>query len=369
MQQRPPAEPGMSEDEIDTPALLVDLEAMEANLEAMAQFCAEAGVRLRPHAKTHKSPVIAQWQAARGAVGQCVQKVGEAEILAWGGIKDVLVSNEVVSARKIARLAALANIAEVALCADDQGAIETIEAVARDFGRRLTLLVEIDVGSARCGVSPGAEAVALARRIAASRHLVFGGLQAYDGAAQHVRHLDERAAHVQAAVEATAHTVDLLRAAGLACPIVGGAGTGTFALEAASQVYNEIQAGSYVFMDADYARNHPAPPFRQSLFVLSTVMSAARDGVAVVDCGHKGIAIDAGPPLIHERRGVVCERASDEHGHLRLDASADRLETGERLRLIPGHCDPTVDRHDWYVGIRHGRVELVWPVAARGAMY
>ncbi len=369
MQQSPPAQPGMLEEEIDTPALIVDLDAMESNLDVMADFCAGAKVKLRAHAKTHKSPVIAHWQMARGAVGQCVQKVGEAEVLAWGGVPDILVSNEVVSPRKIARLAALSNMAKVALCADDPGAVDIIEDAAEAFGLRMTVLVEIDVGSGRCGVVPGEDAVDLARRIAASPHLIFGGLQAYDGAAQHIRLEEERAAHVQAAIDATRRTVELLTASGLSCAIVGGAGTGTFALEAASDVYNEIQAGSYLFMDAAYARIEPSPPFRQSLFVLSTVMSAARSGVAVVDCGHKSVAIDSGPPLVHDWPGVVCERNSDEHGHLRLDASAQPLKVGQQLRLIPGHCDPTVDRHDWYVGIRNGRVESVWPVAARGAVY
>ncbi|MEO1017093.1 MAG: DSD1 family PLP-dependent enzyme [Pseudomonadota bacterium] len=369
MQQNAPAAPGMSEDEIDTPALIVDLDAMEANLDAMATFCAGAGVKLRAHAKTHKSPVIAHWQIARGAVGQCVQKVGEAEVLTWGGVADILVSNEIVSPQKIARIAALSNMANVALCADDRAAVDIIEDVAAVFGCRLTVLVEIDVGSARCGVTPGTAAVDLAKHIASSPNLIFGGLQSYDGAAQHIHHPEERAAHVQKAVEATRRTVELLAAAGLSCAIVGGAGTGTFALEAASEVYNEIQAGSYVFMDAAYARIEPSPPFQQSLFVLSTVMSAARNGVAVVDCGHKSVAIDAGPPLVHDWPGVVCERNSDEHGHLRVDATAQPLKVGQRLKLVPGHCDPTVDRHDWYVGVRQGRVEMVWPVAARGAAF
>lgn len=368
MLQRPPAEPGMREDEVDTPALIVDLDVMEANLDRMAAFCDEAGVKLRAHAKTHKSPVIAHWQMARGAAGQCVQKVGEAEVLAWGGVPDILVSNEVVSPIKLARLAALSKMAKVAVCADDPGAVALIEAAAEAGNCRLPVLVEIDVGTNRCGVASGPEAIALGKRIAASRHLVFGGIQAYDGVAQHLRQPEERQAHVGAAVEDVRRTVDGLKAAGIESPIIGGAGTGTFALEAASGVYNEIQAGSYLFMDADYGRNHPAPAFGQSLFVLSTVMSAARKGVAVVDCGHKGIAVDCGLPLLHDRPGVTYTGASDEHGKLVLDDSADRLKIGERLRLVPGHCDPTVDRYDWYVGMRKGRVETVWPVAARGWM-
>ncbi|MGF6229939.1 3-hydroxy-D-aspartate aldolase [Inquilinus ginsengisoli] len=368
MLQPPPAEPGMREEEVDTPALILDLDAFETNLDHMAGLAAAAGVKLRPHAKTHKSPVIAHLQLARGAVGQCTQKVAEAEILAWGGVPDILVSNEVVGARKLARLAALTRIARVAVCADHPDAVAAIEAAAEVAGTRLSVLVEIDVGTGRCGVAPGDEAVVLARRIAASRHLVFGGLQAYHGRAQHRRSPEERAAAIAEAAQAAGRTVEDLRRAGLDCPIVGGAGTGTFALEAASGVFTELQVGSYAFMDADYARNDPPPPFRQALFVLATVMSVPRDGAAVVDAGHKALPTDSGMPLVWGRDGIRYEGPSDEHGRLVVDPGAARPRLGERLRLVPGHCDPTVDRYDWYVGTRNGRVECLWPVAARGAM-
>lgn len=368
MLQRPPAEPGMHESEVDTPALIIDLDALEANMDRMASFCRQAGVGLRPHAKTHKSPVIAQWQIARGAVGQCVQKGAEAEVLAWGGVRDILVSNEVVSPRKLDRLVALAGISDVSVCADDPSVVDMIAIAAAAAGRRIRVLVEINVMNARCGVMPGAEAVTLARRIADSKDLRFGGLQAYQGAAQHLRKPEERRDAIADAVRKTGDTVDALRKAGLSCDIVGGAGTGTFALEAASGVYNELQTGSYVFMDADYARNEESPDFAQSLFVLSTVMSASREGTAVLDCGHKGVAVDSGLPEIFGRPDIACLGASDEHCTLRLDGSGARLAVGETLRLVPGHCDPTVDRYDWYVGMRGKRVECVFPIAGRGMM-
>ena len=368
MLQRLPAEPGMREEEVDTPALILDLDAFEANLDAMAARLAPTGAKLRAHAKTHKSPVIARLQMARGAIGQCVQKVAEAEILAWGGVDDILVSNEVVSPRKLARLAALSGIARVALCADDPTMIPVIEEAAEAAGRRLSVLVEIDVGPGRCGIAPGPEAVALAGRIAASPHLRFGGLQAYHGKAQHLRTPEERAAAIRHAADGTRHTLEQLRQQGLDCPIVGGAGTGSFPLELESGLWTEIQAGSYAFMDADYARNGTPPPFRQSLFVLAQVMSAPRgSGRAVVDAGHKALPTDSGMPLVHGRPGLIYGRPSDEHGTITAEGTA-LPAIGEKLRLVPGHCDPTVDRFDWYVGVRDGRVECVWPVAARGAM-
>jgi len=373
MLQAPPAIPGMREEDIDTPALVIDLDAFEYNLDHMAALLKPTGVKLRAHAKTHKSPVIAKLQMARGAVGQCVQKVGEAEILAWGGIPDILVSNEVVGASKLARLAALQGIAKVAVCVDDAAQVDAIEQAAEAAGHRISVLVEIDVGAARCGVPPGPVAVELAKKIAASKHLIFGGLQAYQGSAQHKRTVTERRTLIGAAIDGARRTVEQLRQQGLDCPIVGGAGTGSFQIEAASGVYTEMQAGSYVFMDADYARNmdedgKPVSTFRHSLFVLSTVMSAPHVGLAVLDAGHKAATIDSGMPTVWNRPDVRYVSASDEHGKLEVASETAMPKLGEKLRLVPGHVDPTVDRYDWYVGVRAGRVECVWPVAARGAM-
>ena len=373
MLQSPPAQPGMREEEIDTPALVIDLDAFEYNLDHMAALLAPTGAKLRAHAKTHKSPVIALQQIARGAVGQCVQKVAEAEILAWGGVKDILVSNEVVGAAKLARLVALARIAKVAVCVDDPAQVVAIEAAAEAAGARISVLVEIDIGAARCGVPPGPEAVALAKQIAASKHLIFGGLQAYQGSAQHRRGVEERRKLIDLAIDGSRRTVEQLRQQGLDCPIVGGGGTGTFEIEAASGVYTEIQAGSYAFMDADYARNldeggAPVSTFRHSLFVLATVMSAPRHGLAVLDAGHKAVSIDSGMPTLWQHPDIRYVSASDEHGKLEYGPETSAVKLGEKLRLVPGHCDPTVDRFDWYVGVRGGRVECLWPVAARGGL-
>lgn len=374
MLQPPPAVPGMREDEIDTPALVIDLDAFEYNLDTMAAKLAPTGAKLRAHAKTHKSPVIAKLQMARGAVGNCVQKVAEAEVLAWGGIPDILVSNEVVGAAKLSRLCGLARIAQVAVCVDDAEQVSAIEAAADHAGIRMTVLVEIDVGAARCGVSAGPDAVALAQRIAGSKHLIFGGLQAYHGSAQHKRTPAERRTLIGGAIDASRRTVEQLRQQGLACAIVGGAGTGTFEIESASGIYNEIQAGSYIFMDADYARNLDeagafVETFRHSLFVLATVMSASQPGLAVLDAGHKAVSIDSGMPTVWQRPDIKYVSASDEHGKLTVGSETTRPKLGEKLRLVPGHCDPTVDRFDWYVGVRNRRVECLWPVAARGGLY
>jgi D-serine deaminase-like pyridoxal phosphate-dependent protein len=365
--------------EVDTPALVIDLDAFERNLKKMANFVARAGVRLRPHAKTHKSPVIGLKQMALGAVGLCCQKVSEAEAMVEGGVGDVYVSNEVIGARKLDRLAAMAHQARVMVAVDNEAAVEALGQAARKAGVTIRTLVEIDVGANRCGVAPGAPAVALAGKVAREKGLTFAGLQSYQGRAQHLRGLDERRAAIARAVEWTAETIAALKKAGLACEVVGGAGTGTFELEAASGVYNELQAGSYVFMDADYARNQKADgsrfdTFEHALFVYATVMSTPAAERAVIDAGLKTFTFESGMPEVMGLAGAVYERPSDEHGGLNLAACNERPSLGDKILLIPPHCDPTVNLHDWYIGVRgigtaSARVESIWPVAARGAVF
>ena len=377
--QLPPASAGMPLAEVDTPALLIDLDAFERNLVRMARAAAKAGVRLRPHAKTHKSPVIALKQMAHGAVGVCCQKVSEAEVMVRGGVPNVLISNEVVGARKLERLALLAREAKLAVCADNAANIREIAKAAATYRVRLDVLVEIDVGGKRCGVAPGAAAARLAARIAAEPSLRFAGLQAYHGSAQHLRTWAERKAAIDGAVAMTRQTVELLASAGLSCETIAGAGTGTFEMEAASGLYNELQAGSYIFMDADYARNKKADGaafdgFEHALFVYATIMSVADEDRAVVDAGHKAASVDSGMPAPFDLGGVTYHRPSDEHGVLDTTMANAPVVLGQKIRLVPGHCDPTVNLHDWYVCVRgmgtaQAHVEAIWPVAARGALF
>ena len=374
MTTRPPAEIGMSLDEVDTPALIVDLDAFERNLRRLADRV-QGKVRLRPHAKTHKCPVIALKQIELGAVGACVQKVSEAEAMVYGGVRDVLVTNEVVGRQKLRRLMALAHAARVGVCVDDPAQIADLDAAAAEAGvAELPVHVEINMGGNRCGVEPGEPALGLARRIGDSRHLRFAGLQAYHGSAQHLRGWQERQQAISGAVAKAATTRDLLHANGIACDSITGAGTGTFEFEAGSGVYTELQCGSYVFMDADYGRNldpdgEPTRAFEPSLFVWATVMSRPTDERAIVDAGLKALAFDSGPPVVWDEPAATYERASDEHGRLAIASATNRLKLGDKVRLVPGHCDPTVNLYDWYVGIRNDRVESVWPITARGAVY
>jgi len=364
---RAPATVGQRMDEIDTPALLVDLDAFERNLRTLADSLKGRPVRVRAHAKTHKCPEIAKRQIAMGAVGVCCQKVSEAEAMVEGGVADVLVSNEVVGAQKIERLAALSRRARLGVCVDHADPVAALAA----SGAKLDAYIELEVGMRRCGVPPGEPVLALARAIGRHGNLRFAGLQAYHGRAQHIRSIAERRAAIGEAAHAVRETKALLERHGIACPTVTGAGSGTYMLEVEAGAWDELQPGSYIFMDVDYGKNEWAPPlprFEQSLFVLTTVMSTPAPDRVIVDAGLKASSVDSGMPAVWQREGYDYARASDEHGLVEIAPSAKAPRLGEKLMLVPGHCDPTVNLYDWYVCVRAGRVEALWPITARGAV-
>lgn len=374
---------------VDTPALVIDLNAMDRNLAAMAKFAREHKVLLRPHAKMHKSAELAQLQIKNGAVGVCVQKTSEAEALAAGGVHNIFISNEVIAPQKLARVAALTRLVKlnggkIAICVDSIEGISRLTTAmnesraASGIATTINVLIEIDVGQGRCGVNPGRPAVALALEIRKHAALDFAGLHAYHGKAQHLRTATERRLAITAAIAAAALTRSMIEAEGVPVNLVTGAGTGTVAMEAASNVYGELQAGSYLFMDADYAANQldsTDPHFEHALFVKTQVISVQGDHV-VCDAGHKSHAIDSGMPKVHafsERSRLDYTNGGDEHGILRPAPGSSRLPSlGSMLWLIPGHCDPTVNLHDAMIGVRGGLlkgvVERIIKVDARGAL-
>lgn len=364
---------------VDTPALVIDLDAMDRNLARMADFAHAHGLRLRPHAKMHKSAALALLQMAHGAVGVCVQKTDEALALARAGVSDIYISNEVIAPAKLQRLAEAvrARHTRFAIAVDSVQGIDALAAAlahARvDQPDAIDVFIEIDVGHGRCGVLPGDAAVVLEQHLSGQPAMRFAGLQAYHGSAQHLRTPGERAQSVASAAEAVKHTLQALSAQGIAVPLVTGAGTGTFLNEAASGVWGELQCGSYLFMDADYASNQAtpdAPVFEHALFVKSQVISRGA-AHAVCDAGHKSHAIDSGLPTVAFPEGLSFANGGDEHGILRTTGGLTDLPAlGETVWLVPGHCDPTVNLHDFMVGVRGGLaagvVERIVRVDARG---
>ena len=371
-----PAVPGMDEADIQTPCLVLDLDALERNVKKMGDFARAAGVRHRVHGKMHKSVDVALLQERLGgSVGVCCQKVSEAEVFARGGIKDVMVSNQVRDLAKIDRLARLPKLgARTLVCVDDAENVADLSAAAVKHGTQIECLVEIDCGAGRCGVTTTQDVVAIARKIEAAPGLKFAGIQAYQGAMQHMDLFADRKAKIDLAVAQVADAVQGLKASGLECDIVGGGGTGSYMFEGNSGVYNELQCGSYAFMDADYGRILDADGKRidqgeweNALFILTSVMSHAKADKAIVDAGLKAQSVDSGLPFIYGRTDVKYIKCSDEHGV--VEDKGGVLKVNDKLRLVPGHCDPTCNVHDWYVGVRGGKVESVWPVSARGKAY
>ena len=362
---------GCPVEEIDTPALLVDLDILEGNIRRMAEFGGRTRVGIRPHAKAHKTPLIAQRQLAAGAVGLCCQKVGEAEVMVAGGVRDVLLSNEVVGAAKLARLVPLARLARITVAVDAVEAAETLAAAARAAGVTIGVVVDVDVGQGRCGVAPGAPALGLAEKLAAMPGLALCGLQGYQGKLQHVV---GHAARAQEAREANARLMEtraLFEARGLSLEIVTGGGTGTYDTEGAIAGMTDIQPGSYIFMDRQYreigGRSGPVyDDFACALTVLATVMSVPAASRLVLDAGLKALSNDAGPAAVLDLPGWEYAPAGDEHGLLMARGEGRRPRLGETVRLLPSHCDTTVNLYDRFHIVRGGHLEAVWSIPARG---
>jgi 3-hydroxy-D-aspartate aldolase len=342
----------------------------------MGAYAKAHGMRHRSHGKMHKSVDVQKLQERLGgAVGVCCQKVSEAEAFARGGIGDILISNEVRDPAKIDRLARLPKRgSRITVCVDDVTNVAELSAAARKHGTTLQCLVDIDCGAGRCGVGSAVAAIEIAKAIDAAPALEFSGIQAYQGAMQHLENYRDREAMLDAAIAIVKDVVEALRMAGLEAEIVSGGGTGSYGFESNSGVYNELQCGSYAFMDADYGRIRDEHGTRidqgeweNALFILTSVMSHAKPGQAVCDAGLKVQSLDSGLPRIHGRNDVTYVNASDEHGV--IEDPHGVLRINEKLKLVPGHCDPTCNLHDWYVGVRNGKVEAVWPVSARGKAY
>jgi len=371
-----PALPGMKADDIQTPALVLDLDALERNIKKMGDYAKAHGMRHRVHGKMHKSVDVAKLQERLGgAVGVCCQKVSEAEVFARGGIKDVLVSNQVRHPRKIDRLAQLPKFGvRTIVCVDDIDNVAELSEAAVRHGTQIECFIEMDVGAGRCGVIGAENVLTIAKAIDAAEGLKFTGIQAYQGAMQHMDSYDDRKAKIEAAVAMVKEAIDLLEPVGLKPELVSGGGTGSYYFESNSGVFNELQCGSYAFMDADYGRildkdgnRIDQGEWENAFFLLTSVMSHAKADKAIVDAGLKAQSVDSGLPVIYGRTDVEYVKCSDEHG---VVADPDAvLKVNDKLWLVPGHCDPTANVHDWYVGVRNGVVETVWPVSARGKAY
>ncbi len=363
-----------SRQSLTTPALIVDLDAMERNIAAMAEHCKKHGVSLRPHAKSHKSARIAKLQIEAGAVGVCAATLSEAEALADAGIPGVLLTSPVAGAAKIERLIALNERADgFKTVADNATIIDTLSNAAGASGKPLDVFVELDIGTKRTGARTPKAALAVARQVAQSNSLTLAGIHAYAGHVQHIEGYADRRKTADQCAEPLAVFTDLLDREGILPPIVSGAGTGTHEIDALRGNYTEMQCGSYIFTDVQYnacpLRESAAHPFESSLFVGITVISSNGDGLAITDGGLKRFATDGPLPVIVRGApdGSTYMFKGDEHGAVVLPEGMTDLPVGTVLECLTPHCDPTVNLYDFYHMVRGDTLVDIWPVDARGA--
>ena len=374
--------------DLNTPVLIVELDALEANIARMAAFAAASGLKLRPHAKTHKSPEIARRQVAAGALGCCCAKLGEAEAMADTGVTDgLLITSPVVSPPAIARLVALNGRTQGLMCAVDNPAnVSALAAAARDAAKPLALIIDVDPGLHRTGVASPQAAVEVLDAIRAEPALSYAGVQFYCGREQHIAGFADRAAAVRERGEVLRAAIAALSAAGGAPAIVTGGGTGTHRIDATLGLFTELQVGSYVFMDSQYlacdltgeppgdkASGDKASgdqaggsPFETALMVDARVVSANTAGMATLDAGFKALATDAGPPavLAGAPPGARYAFMGDEHGA--LIGAGELPGLGCVVTLAAPHCDPTVNLYDAYHVVQGDTLRALWPVAGRG---
>ncbi len=350
--------------EVDTPALVLDLDLMEHNIATMARFFAARDADLRPHFKTPKCPEVARRQLEAGAIGITCAKLGEAEVIADAGLDaSVLIANEIVGPRKVERLIALAErLPELLYAVDDPAQIETVEAALGSRPTRLGALIEVDVGMKRCGTDTPEQTVALAKQLAASR-IPYRGIMGYEGHAVLVPDAAKRKSLAEQALARLEEHREALASSGLAPEIVSAGGTGTHDLTGSAPFVTEVLAGSYVFMDGAYRRVRQ--DFEPALTLLTTVVHR-RGRILITDAGMKALSHEFGMPRGADAP-LECVGLSEEHGHVRIDEGAElELQPGDRIALLPSHGDTTINLHDRYYAVRGNEVEAEWPIAARG---
>ncbi len=353
-------------DEIDTPAMVIDLDLVRSNIRSLEDFLRDKPVHARPHIKTHKTPEIARMQVEAGAHGVTCAKVGEAEAMVAGGIDDVLIATQVVGSYKIERLCRLAERARVSVEVDDPSNVDDLAAAATRHGVTLGVVVEVDVGSPRGGVAPGEAVVELARYVADSPGLDLVGLMGYEGHTVAIEDPLERRAAAHEALQPLIDSRYMCEAAGLEIREVTGGATNTFDITGVLRGWTELQCGTYVTMDA-FFRPHAGHAFRQACWVLSSVISRPRPDRALLDCGRKSLAFEpSGMPVIDDPEGLTIEVLAEEHALVTLGEGAPELRLGDKLRVTPWHGCTTFNLHDSVYVLQDDEVVDIWTISGRG---
>ena len=360
---------------LTTPALVLDLDAFERNLANHARSCGEAGIRLRPHAKTHKCSEIAKRQIEAGAVSVCCATLHEATVMVNAGISGVLISSPIVGGAKVNRLIELNKKAEkLMIVADNRSNIADISNTAERENTELDVLIDIDIGMQRTGIHNLEEIVALAAMIEKCANLTYRGVQAYSGRVQHIENYLDREKEYGAQLDHLVAVLEALNKANLKPAIISGGGTGTHAIDHQRKIFTEHQTGSYIFMDVEYnevelSQNAPSP-FQTSLFMQCSVVSNNADGFVTIDGGYKCFATDGPKPEVATESlpGALYDRFGDEHGKIILGENCQKPAIGTSIILITPHCDPTVNLHNYLHCIRGDKLIDIWPIDARGVL-
>lgn len=354
---------GSDKQELDTPILLLDMDILDENISRMAKFFQDKKANLRPHTKTHKTPMLAHKQINAGAIGVTCAKLGEAEVMVNSGIKDVLIANEIVPPQKIQKLVGLAKHANMIVAVDDPDNVDNLSIASQKVGANLGVLVDIDIGMNRCGVASGEPALRLAQKISKSKNLIFSGIMGYEGHTVTIPDFEKRKFETEKCLALLAETKDLIEKNGLKVDIVSGGGTGTYNITGQYPCMTEVQAGSYIVMDTFY--RNVLDDFDCALTVLATVISKPNKNTAIVDAGIK-TATREGIPLVKDIEGAKVISLSEEHGRIDLSECSVDLKPGDKIELIPTHCCTTINLHDKLYGLRKDKLEIIMDVLARG---
>lgn len=355
---------GIHKSEIDTPALIIDLDAMEANIRLMSEYFKGRSAALRPHAKTHKCPIIAHKQIAAGAIGITCAKLGEAEVMAASGIRNILIANQIVGKEKIERLAALARHSDIIVAVDAASNLKDLSEAARAFDSTIGVVVDVDVGMGRCGTRSVDATIELARLAVSLKNVRFRGVMGYEGHCVFIQDKAERVLKCHHANAILVEAAEAIRHAGIEVEIVSGGGTGTYDITGEYPGITEIEAGSYVFSDQRYSG--VVGGFRPALTVLTTVISRPEKDIVITDAGLKSVTSEFGMPVLKDVQGAELIKLSEEHGKIHLDNASLDIKPGDKLEIIPSHGCTTINLHDFYFGVRGDRLETVWNIAARG---
>ena len=350
---------------LDTPALVVDLDVLEANIARIAKTCRDNGVGWRPHTKAHKTPEIARLQLAAGAIGVACAKVGEAEAMAAAGIRDIFIVNQVVGAQKVRRVIDLVGPARLIVAVDCIANLDELSAAARAQSKTLDVVIEVDIGMHRAGVLPEAPVVALAAEIARRPGLSFVGVTGWESQATRIADPVEKQRVVAAAIGELAASARACAEAGHRVSVVSCGGTGTFPYCAQQPGVTEVQTGGAIFSDVHYRTNYHVD-FPYALTVLTTVTSRPTATRIVFDAGKKTMSMDAAMPLPTGIPPVRAMRLSAEHTIVELERPSETPKVGDRIEFVVGYSDTTVHLHEEIIGVRRGRIEKVWRVAGRG---